>query len=296
MSNYDRFRNFQTLNSQVSGDRQKEFLTKSKSSRKVVHLPRDVEIDAVLTNSYKEGGDEFIMFTETLADTNLNVNIGDYIESESITYLVYSEYNHPMRNLWIKNRLIECNQTISYDAVQQAVYYIGSLRRYMDNTNTTVGEGIMLNSSEKPLLITKSNEDFVPGLRVMLSGETYKILEIDEKSNNGISYLSIEPDVVESQDTLEATIERQPPTQSIDGSITLPGESIYEVMGGKILAGSSNVDDTHGGYVTFSRKAQLVERTASSVRWIAPMTEGPLIVYTKDDQENILEIHYVVVM
>lgn len=291
MSNYDKFRNFQNSGLVVNNNRDKEFLTKSKSSRTVFHIPVNVERTAVMTNSYKEGGDEFIMFTENLEVKAENVCIGDYIESEEVSYLVYSEYNHPRKDIYIKQRLIECNQVISFDMLEQPVYYISSLRRFVEASKDSSAQMLSLGSGAKPLLITRDNEEFTTDSRFMIIDEAFEIVEIDRKSNPGIAYLSVQPTTIMSEDDLNySTTYKYPDTEGI------PGLDRTEMSGGRVLAGSTITDTTFNGIVSFSTPVKVLSRTATSVIWQAPMREGEIIVTVSDGGIEPINVVYQVVI
>lgn len=297
MSDFSRFRKFQTLGSQTIADRQKEFLTKSASSRTVFHIPVNEERTAVLTNSYKEGGDEFIMFTETLADNKDNVCVGDYIESDDLTYLVYSEYNHPMKHLWLKNRLLECNQVISFDMMQQPVYYVSSLRRFVSNEVDSSANMLSISSGSKPMIITKDNEVLTTDLRFMIIDELFQIVEIDRMSNPGIAYISIEPTTTMSQDDLDVGTAYEPPTPVLatDEVNGIEGIELNQLSGGRILAGSKVTETTTGGFVQFNMPIKILSRTATQVVWQAPLKETDVVVSVNDGNQEI-EVFYKVVI
>lgn len=298
-SNFDRFRNFQNSGLSQKDNQHKKFLTESKSSFTVLHVDRSESITAVLTNSYKEGGDEFIMFTENLAATDENVKIGDYIEHDDKSFLVYNEYNHPMKRLWLKHQLIECNQTVSFGTTVQPVYYVSSLRRFVDTKASSGSNLIALESGSKAMLITKDSEDFVADLRFMIIDELFEIVEVDRKSNPGIAYISIEPTTAMSQDDLVGGY-AHPVPESVPvtvGAITLPGVDENEISGGKILAGSTVTDTTYGGFVQFSTPVKILSRTATLVTWEAPMRAiEELTVTVKDQTDTQIKIFYKVVI
>jgi len=296
MSNFERFRNFQAAGLVHATEKQKEFLTKSKSSRTVLHLPVNEEITAVLTNSYKEGGDEFIMFTEYLV--NGSVIIGDYIEYDGNTFLVYNEYNHPMKNLWLKHQLIECNQVISFGAIQQPVYYASSLRRFVDNSTSSSDNTLALSSGAKPILVTRDDSNLEVNLRFMITDEAFSVVEIDRKSNPGIAYISIEPTAIMSQDDVVAGTTYEYPEVALvtDGEVEgIPGIDDTHISGGRILAGSTITEITVGGVINFSSPVKVLSRTATLVTWQAPMKEE-LITVTVSDGAQEVQIFYEVVI
>jgi len=299
MTDFSKFRKFQTLYSQGSSDTQKEFLTKSKSSRTVFHIPVNEERTAVMTNSYKEGGDEFIMFTETLADNNDNVCVGDYIESDNTSYLVYSEYNHPMKHLWIKNRLLECNQVISFDMLEQPVYYVSSLRRFVNNELDSSSNMLAISSGAKPMMITRDNSELTVGMRFMIIDELFSIVEIDRMSNSGIAYMSIEPTTTMSQDDVDSGTAYEYPTPEVitEGQEGIPGIVEGQESGGRILAGSKVIEATVGGFIQFDSTVKVLSKTSTEVVWQAPMREE-LIMVTVIDNQTLLEkeIFYKVVI
>jgi len=298
MSNFDRFRNFQTAGLVQAGAKQKEFLTRSKSSRTVLHLPANEHITAVLTNSYKEGGDEFVMFTEYLVNEQDNVIIGDYIEYDEKTYLVYNEYNHPMKQLWLKHQLIECNQVISFSAVEQPVYYISSLRRFINNNIDSIGKSLIISSGSKPLIITSDSERLFTGLRFAIAGEMFSIVEIDKLSNPGIAYISIERASIMSQDDLNIGTAYEPIESNdiTDGQEGIPGIGEHQLSGGRIMAGSLITETTYLGYIEFDRAIKIISRTATEVVWQAPMKESLIKVTVQDSNLERTEIFYKVVI
>lgn len=285
------FRKMQEINKTNVARQGIDFISTSKSSRVVSHDDRGVDITAVLTNTHKEGGDEFIMFTENLENTENNVLVGDYITSEGKTYLVYGEYNHPNRKLYIKNRLIECNQDMYYEDESQPVYYMSSLRSYLSEKSSGSGVNIMLSSGATPMIITSDNEDFKVGNRFKIVGEVFKITQIDRMSNSGIAYLSVKPASAMTLDTEETTYNNEEAASPTDLTVEEIDENII-----KIFVGEEITIDTFEGYVDSNKPIEIINRTSSEITWKAPLVETEIEIITKDNLGQLKTAIYKVVM
>jgi len=156
---YKSFRDRTSLESDNSAATGVDFIDKSLSSTIIHHIGQDKDMRAVLTNVFREGGDEWILFTKTLQDGAAinNIQKGDFITNKSRTYMAYEEYAHPQVELYKKHKMIECNVTLKVNDLEQPAYFVSSLRAFSDLNISDYGGGIAF-ANNSPMIITKDSD------------------------------------------------------------------------------------------------------------------------------------------
>ena len=67
------------------------------------------------------------------------------------TNIVYNEYNHPRKELYLKHQVIECNIELKWGSEQQFGYFVSSLRKFQDTKSDSVGKMSVRLSSAKSI-------------------------------------------------------------------------------------------------------------------------------------------------
>lgn len=286
MSNYDGFRDRTSIESASISSSTIDFISKSKSSRTITHSRITEDKTAVLTNQYKEGADEWILFTALEDTADNNIKIGDFIVADNVNYLVYEEYNHPQKELYLKHRVIECNVEIKVDSIVQYAMYLSSLRSYTKKLSSSVGELRLMNSGEKPIVITADNVNLKQGMRFMLgTQDVFEILNLDRLSNPGIVYMSVRESSINSYyDDLEE-----------GAAITAPEPIVTPAPVLSIQAGVATIINTNFAYGVFSSDVKILSKTVNTIEIECPFGVTELTVTTKDGAGDLVETIYEVV-
>ena len=252
-----------------------DFIEKSLSKRRVATLnqqlaPND-NFDAVMTNAYREGGDEFVCMTylENLKKGNYITEVE--IETPWVTigsiFLVYKQYNHPLRNSYDKFQLLECQHIIKIDdEIFIPVHYAGALRSVAEPLLRSAGSTVEFDSS-KPIIIFGENENIQPGQEIILHGEAFIIKQYDRLTNPGIVYASLQPTTIKSYNDVENN--------------TVYTEEVYEEDQIN-TAGSHFTVQTHSGYCKFNYEVEIISKTSQEVKFIIPYGIDILKITTKD--------------
>jgi hypothetical protein len=288
MGKYDTFRNRTNAENTLFHKNNADFLTQSLSSTLIDHLRTEEQFKGVLTKEQEEGVDKIILFTPIFDQDEENVQIGDYIQNHNTIYLVYMEYNLPdkLKLVYKKFRLIETNINIKVDHIAQRAAYIGSLSKYVGLRAETAGNIKFNLENYQPLVITANNDELVIGTRFSIGKESFEINGLDRISNRGILYLSVKP--VPSNITLDDF------EQGI--AITPSAPTPPVVPDGALEQGSIENLAIYNGYVVFSPKVEIVEKTLSSVSFIVPFGIDNLTITTKDLEGDLVQTNYKVVI
>lgn len=293
MSKFSRFKKMSAINEAATSTREKEFLYRHKSSQIIKHIETDTERVAVLTNSHEEGADEFIMFTEKLEENNIEK--GHYIKTvDKDIYLVYNEYKHPQRNLYLKHELLECNHMAKFDGEDVPVYYISSLRGSMDLNKANIGSSTMLSSGENPMIVLSSRPEFKPRFRLTISGETYEMVDLDYKSNVGISYVTVKRAAKRKEDEKFGPVnqpESKEPEMGIMGDVVIDERNTS--IG--VAAGSIQHTATEQAFVKFNTNVKIIRRAANEIVWEVPWDKKEIKVTTKQGGTEVETTYKVVI-
>lgn len=280
-SKYGTFRNRTDVNTNVTIRQASDFIEKSASSVDALRESTGTNIKAVIISEQKEGGNETILFTYAFE----NIQIGEYITYRNKTYMVYNQYEIIFSNEFLKHKLIECNVTLKNASVSQRAYYISSLRKYVSLANDTDSYIPYEFSTQRPVIITKSNTNIKPGERFLINGEPFVVNDIDKLSNDGVYYMSIEKStIIPGVDNTTTQTAQPVPTPVVDN------------LTGDIVAGEDITIATNGGYAVFSADVDIISKTATSVVFEAPIGVKNLTVKTKDSGGNIVTTDYRIVI
>jgi len=286
LSNYDRFRDRTSIETSVTSDKTADFIGKSKSSRTIVHSRTNTNRTAVLTNQYREGADEWILFTSLEKSADNNIRIGDYIVAGNVNYLVYEEYNHPQKEHYLKHRVLECNVQVKIDGISQYGSYISSARAYAKMATASSGQLSFVMDDLEPILITVNNENIRFGNRIMIgTTDAFEIQSVDRITNQGIMYLSLK----------SASI-NEFANELADGAAKTPTVADNTVLGGQIEAGTQFTIDTNFAYALFNVDVVVVSKALTSVIIEVPFGIDELQVTTKNaDGDTLPPLVYEVV-
>jgi len=261
-----------------------EFINNSVSSTEVTLVREEVVLNVALTHSFKEGVDEIVLFSHVdEAIVVNNIIIGDYIEHDGRTLLVFEQYYHPTYINYNKFRLIECNIEIGYNNTKLKGSFIGSGSKAKDMNNDVINNIMLQSSQQTPIIIAALDITLTTNDRIMFTGEAWRIVNIDKHTNPGIMYLSIEEDEVNESDDISNSIAIDP--VSADDSLLV----------GEVRTGQTIELATFNGYFTTNYKVEIIERQRTLVKFIIPYGVDILTINTKDSGDNTIITNYQVV-
>lgn len=280
MNKYDNFINRTNARTTAVKSSSIDFIENSASSIKAKRLKDNSEISVVLINERKEGGNETILFSYKTTE----LEIGELVQYRNKQYLIYSQYEIIFNEDFLKHKLIECNVELKWGDFTQKGYFISSLRSYenLQEDSTMLSYSF---SDEKPIIITKTNENIKAGTRFLIYGDAYLVKKIDKISNRGIYYISLEPSVIiDGVDNSVDNISHEVPEANNDLGVN------------EVESGSQIQVETNFGYATFSSPVNTIHKTINTVIFEVPYGIEELVVKTKDINGDIVEYIYKVVV
>jgi hypothetical protein len=285
MSKYDLFRDRTKIEKEISTGNVANFIDNSLSSTTINHLRLEEDIPAVLTRNHNEGNDEIILFTHYENDSEeYNLQVGDYIKHNTKHYMVYMEYDHPLRGKYLKYNLLECNIIIKFDNFSQYGSYFSSLRSFSGSSGKTYGELIVKVENGKPVVVTADSPSLKVNGRFLAANEGFRILSIDRISNQGIAYLSVEPAPYNA--FTDNKIENKAVTTNAP-TINIPENSLRK--------GEEKVILTNAGFVSFDPYVKIKKRTSTTVTFVVPFDINLLDITTKNTNGEFVLTSYEVV-
>jgi len=285
MSKYDLFRDRTKIEKDISAGNVANFIDNSLSSTTINHLRLEEDIPAVVTRNQKEGNDEIILFTHPSPDDDsYNLTVGDYIKHNNKYYLVYIRQDHPLQEKYLKYNIVECNVIIKFDNFTQYGAYFGSIRRFAETQIKTFSPMIAQFENTKPVIITANSSSIKVNTRFLAANESYRVINLDRISNNGIIYLSV-----------EQTPYNPVTDDKANSKAVTPDPATVTVGTNALRKGQDKIVSTNSGYVSFDPTVKVVRRTMTTVTFQVPFDITSLDVTTKDTNGNFVLTQYEVV-
>lgn len=257
-----------------------DIIAQSLSKIEVLLEDATTAIPVAFINKDKESGNEAIMYTYEKD----GVNVANYVTALDRIYLVYKEIKNVKREQYIRAfRLAECNVSFDFKGTTIKAVFIGSGRsKYseeeglLDNFGvTSTAEGYMILPSS--IAATLSLGVNTP---IMIENKGWKITVEDSITNKGISYFALEEYFIADMDkTSENEVDQIVPP--------------VENPASEILAGITQVFETETGYFKVDKKIQILERTATSVKFIIPFGINDINIEVKKNGEIVSEYYKV---
>ena len=275
---YDKFRRQCEANSSQDC-RVTDMIENSVNKTEIYHVRYDKDITVSLGFKHKEGVDQ--AFTVSYEEDD--VLVSDYLIYDrtglDITYLVYNFLLVPYyQGEARKHEIVECNVDLKWDDNSQKGAYYGSLRSFITRDDEKTSDTLILTHADKPVVITVPHEDFEIGLRFIFNDEPYQIIGIDNLSNQGITYLSLDRATILDSDLSDTTIEIPEATTTQE-----PGD---------VISGSEQTVQTYFGYFECTITVEITSRSANEVSYIVPSDDVTYTIYTKDEIGLIEENTY----
>ena len=272
MSTFNLFRKKQQNNEDCRNKFESSFIFEGTSAVVIHSLRLNVNKQAALIISDKEGPDTNLVFTykERVKDNELLK--GDYYTWKNNTYLVYEDIDIVREVAYKKQKSYQCNVSFEMDGNIWHGYYVSSLAKYVD---TTLQGNLNITDNDKPILILPQVDWMAVGTKIVISGKPYKIIDFDAITNSGIVYCSLDRDFVSKYENVE-----------------VQNESTAAVL----TAGVESTIDTNFGYFQSDVEVEVVSKTYNNVKFIVPYGINTITITTKDELKNNIAVEYKVVI
>ena len=152
MSTFDLFRKKQQNSEDCRNKFESSFILEGTSAVVIHSLRLNVNKQAALIITDKEGPDTSLVFTykEQVKDNELLK--GDYYSWKNNIYLVYEDIDLVREVDYKKQRCYQCNASFTYNDEEYYGYYVSSLAKYVD---TTLQDDLIITDNDKPILVLK---------------------------------------------------------------------------------------------------------------------------------------------
>lgn len=273
MPKYDFFRERAKQNECCRIKYESAFIIDGSAATTIFHVRTNNKRQAALTIDEKEGPNTTLVFTDDL-QSEQNLRKGDYFIWRDKYYFVYENCDIVREVGYIKQRAYQCNVDFVINNETYFGYYVSSLRSYVD---TELEQKLNISDKEKPILILPFVDGIEVGLKLVISGKPYKIIDFDLITNDGICYASLERDFIDKSDNIAA----QEDETDIESLVLKAGDIVTLSI--------------EYGYFKTDVKVDVIKRTISEVQFVVPFGINQLIVYTKDKNKMDIKTEYKVV-
>lgn len=269
MSKFNSFRRKLEVNDNCIARHESAFIVDS-TSAVVIHNKRlNTSQNAAIIITDKEGPDTSLVYTYKERALELELLKGDYYTWENNEYFVYEDVQLTRNLSYKKQKSYQCNVNITYNNIVVGGYFVSSLARYV---STSLQNNLNITSNDQPILILPICDWLEVGIKIHVKNASYKIVDIDDCTNNNIAYCSLTRDFVDKQADVE------------------PSEEYA------IIAGIEQTLPINNGVFTANHKVDIVRKADKEVTIIVPYGINELIVTTQDANNNEAIFMYKVVI
>lgn len=237
-------------------------------------------IPVAFINKDKESGNEAIMYTYEKD----KVQIADYITALERVYLVYNEIKNVKREQYIRAfRLAECNVSFDFKGTTIKAVFKGPGRsKYSEEEELLQNFGVTSTAEAYMILPSSIAATLSLGVNtpIMIENKGWKTTVEDSITNKGISYFALQEYFMANTDK---TSENE----------VLPLVPPVEDLTSEILAGITQIFETETGYFKVDKTIQILERTATSVKFIIPFGINEINIEVKKNGEIVSEYYKV---
>ena len=273
MSTFKLFRTKEQNNDNCRNKLESSFILEGTSAVVIRLLRLNVNRQAALIITDKEGPDTNIVFTYKEQVKEHELLKGDYYTWKNNTYLVYEDIELVREVAYKKQKSYQCNVSFEHDGTTWHGYYVSSLAKYVD---TTLQGNLNITDNDKPILILPQVKWMDVGTKIVINGKPYKIIDFDAITNSGIVYCSLDRDFISKQeDVIEEQIEQNAAT---------------------LVAGIESSVETSFGYFKTSTDVDIISKTYTLVKFIVPHGIDEIEITTKDNYKNDIVTKYKVVI
>lgn len=252
------------------------FIEKGTAATEIIISKNNRKAKAAIVYNNKEGADDCFVYTYLEKIKNRELFVGDYFVWDNQAFFIFQDIKIIKNAIFKKQKAYECNITFSIGEESYYGYFISSLKSFV---GTNLKQDFVLFNNEKPILIIPSSLNLDKNDKIKIENKQYKIVDIDNISNGGISYLSLEFTFSEKAYTI----------------IEENAEPIEEINIDSILiAGTTHTITTEGGYYNITPSVKIVQRTIDAISFEVPFGISKLLVKIKEsgtivDKEYIIQ-------
>ena len=280
---YDIFRSVQNKRKTCYDNRSAAFILEGKISQNIYHKRLNKDIKAALVFNDKEGPDEVSVFT--LIEDDLQK--ADYFIFDNVNYLVYENVKQTDQDMnHKKQKAVECNVTFNVNGSSYNAFFVSTMRRR--NSPSFQGrQGIL--PDEAPLMIVPKTLGIQIGTSFTIEGKPWKVIDYDDITNSGISYLYIERSYQKKSE-----IAQEPEEKIFIGE----GET-FEQSAAQEFSLKPMVEytfSTEDGHFASTPRVQVIKRTLKSVAFKVPFGIEEVTITTKDENSGEIAKTYQVVL
>ena len=275
MSKYNAYRRKLDISDNCIANYESSFITEGTSSVIIHNMRLNVNKQAAIIITDKEGPDTSLVYTFKERAKEQELLKGDYYTWQDKTYLVYEDISLVLSTNYKKQKSYQCNATVHYTCDCGAGscfgYYVSSLARWVD---TNLQGNLNITDNDKPILILPKFNWISIGAKVIIANKPYKIIEFDAITNDGIAYCSLDRDFIDKYEDV-ALIEPETAT---------------------LIAGIKQSLDIKFGYFTANCKVDIISKTLDKVEFIIPYGIEQIEIITKDENKIDVVSTYKVVI
>jgi hypothetical protein len=252
MSKFNSFRRKLQINDNCIAGYESAFIVEG-TSAVVIHNKRlDASQKAAIIITDKEGPDTSLVYTYKERAIELELLKGDYYIWNKQTYFVYEDVQLVMDVNYKKQKSYQCNVCVQYNDSVFGGYFVSSLAKYID---TTLQSNLNITNNEKPVLVLPDCDWVKTGAKIIVKNRPYKIIDIDNCTNDGIAYCSLELDFIDKHS---------------DGAVP-----VYEDA---LIAGVEQTIPITNGEFYANHKVEIVRKSKDSITIIVPYGVDELTV------------------
>ena len=276
MSNiYSSFKEAQARKDACYNKLSASFILKGTYSVDITHVRTNTVKKAAISFKEKEGPDQVSVFTIKDATLSNNLAKGDYFIHNNTYYLIYEKVKLIDENIiYLKHRARECNVSFSINNKTIYGYFAGSMDKY---TDISFEKSFLINDKQKPMLILPSLSFIEIGKRITIGGRPWKIIDFDNITNSGITYIS-----------LDSSFEENIPVNIIEPEEEETNNILKPLV--------EYTFDTTMGFFASVPKVDIIERKSSSIKFSIPLGINNITISVKDSENEIVETEYKVVL
>lgn len=274
MSNFDLFRTKMSNSERCRMKYESSFILEGTSSVNIHVLRLNVDKQAALIITDKEGPDTALVYTYKELNPNYELLKTDYFIWKNNFYFIYEDVDLVRDLNYKKQKAYQCNVHFNVGDEHYHGYYVSSLAKYVD---TTLQKDLNITDNDKPILILPQFDWLEVGLKIIIKGKPYKIIDFDIITNDCIAYVSLDRDFNSKQEDI------------------IPTDN--EFLTGDVLTAGVELElPIQYGYFKTNPSVEIISKTANSVKFIIPYGINSLDIWTKNSEKQDIINSYKVII
>lgn len=274
MSSFDLFRTKMQNDKNCIAKYESNFILEGTSATTIYVLRLNNDKQAALIPTDKEGPDTMLVYTYIEEEQERELLKTDYFKWKNNFYFVYEDVDLIRYSIYKKQKAYQCNVNFNIGNKEYYGYYVSSLSKY---TDTTLQNNLNITDNEKPILILPHFSWLEIGLKIIIKGKPYKIIDFDIITNDSIAYISLDRDFNSKQEDII----------NIDTDFS---------SGDILIAGVELELPINFGYFNTQPPVKIISKSATSVKFIIPHGINNIDIWTKDNTNQDIVHSYKVVI